>query len=79
MCVYVCLFHVSISVIHIGRQIRILEIDHLSSCWLVSFVHFESVFHIVCFGFVFVFVCNYIVIIICELETLEIDWWSIGG
>ena len=75
----VCLFHVSISVIHIGGQIRILEIDHLLSCWLVSFVcAFRLSFHIVCFGHVFVFVCNYIVILICEFETLEIEW-SIGG
>ena len=79
MCVYVCLLHVSISVIHIARQIKILEIDHLSSCCLVSFVHFDSVFHIVCFGHVSVFVCNHIVILICEFETLEIEWWSIGG
>ena len=76
VCACLCVFHVSISVAHRGRQIGILEIDHLSSCWLVSFVHFESVFHIVCFGrvfvFVFVFVCNYIVIIICECATLEL-------
>ena len=78
VCTCVCLFHV-FDFRHTQEDKS--EFWKLTTCphagW--SRLCISKQFFTLCFGHVFVFVCNYIVIIICEFETLEIEWWSIGG